>query len=106
MSLHHHSKLANNIYNLVTKRAVCYADATMEWVDGNLGSQLTMQHPAVYMSNLVHTEKSWGSRYNGQHQDAGAKLVHAAPHTTGQIISKSISNGGGRGSYRGVSTCG
>lgn len=95
---------ANNIYNLVTKRAVCYADATMEWVDGNLGSQLTMKYPAVYMLEPgAHGEiLSIAFAGNGQHQDAGAKLVHAAPHTTGQIISKSISKNGGRSSYRGL----
>ncbi len=95
---------ANNIYNLVTKRAVCHADATMEWVDGNLGSQLTMKYPAVYMLEPgAHGEiLSIAFAGNGQHQDAGAKLVHAAPHTTGQIISKSISKNGGRSSYRGL----
>lgn len=95
---------ANNIYNLVTKRAVCMADATMEWVDGNLGSQLTMKYPAVYMMEPgAHGEiLSIAFSGKGQHQDAGAKLVHAAPNTTGQIISKSISKNGGRSSYRGL----
>ena len=95
---------ANNIYNLVTKRAVCMADATMEWVDGNLGSQLTMKYPAVYMMEPgAHGEiLSIAFSGKGQHQDAGAKLVHAAPNTTGQIISKSISKDGGRSSYRGL----
>jgi len=95
---------ANNIYNLVTKRAVCMADATMEWVDGNLGSQLTMKYPAVYMMEPgAHGEiLSIAFSSKGQHQDAGAKLVHAAPNTTGQIISKSISKNGGRSSYRGL----
>ncbi len=95
---------ANNIYNLVTKRAVAYADATMEWVDGNLGSKLTMKYPSVYMLEPgAHGEiLSIAFASKGQHQDAGAKLVHCAPNTTGQIISKSISKGGGRASYRGL----
>ena len=95
---------ANNIYNLVTQRAVCYQDATMEWVDGNLGSRLTMKYPAVYMMEPgAHGEiLSIAFSGKGQHQDAGAKLVHVAPNTTGQIISKSISKNGGRSSYRGL----
>jgi Fe-S cluster assembly protein SufB len=95
---------ANNIYNLVTKRAVAYADATMEWVDGNLGSKLTMKYPAVYMMEPGARGEILSIAFAsaGQHQDAGAKLVHAAPHTTGQIISKSISKNGGRSSYRGL----
>ncbi len=95
---------ANNIYNLVTKRAVAYGDATMEWVDGNLGSKLTMKYPAVYMMEPGARGEILSIAFasKGQHQDAGAKLVHAAPHTTGQIISKSISKNGGRSSYRGL----
>ena len=95
---------ANNIYNLVTKRAVAYQDATMEWVDGNLGSKLTMKYPAVYMMEPGARGEILSIAFSskGQHQDAGAKLVHAAPHTTGQIISKSISKNGGRSSYRGL----
>jgi Fe-S cluster assembly protein SufB len=95
---------ANNIYNLVTKRAVAYQDATMEWVDGNLGSQLTMKYPAVYMMEPGARGEILSIAFasKGQHQDAGAKLVHCAPNTTGQIISKSISKGGGRASYRGL----
>lgn len=95
---------ANNIYNLVTKRAMAYADATMEWVDGNLGSKLTMKYPAVYMMEPGARGEILSIAFasQGQHQDAGAKLVHAAPHTTGQIISKSISKNGGRSSYRGL----
>lgn len=95
---------ANNIYNLVTKRAMAYADATMEWVDGNLGSKLTMKYPAVYMMEPGARGEILSIAFanEGQHQDAGAKLVHAAPHTTGQIISKSISKNGGRSSYRGL----
>ncbi len=95
---------ANNIYNLVTKRAVAYQDATMEWVDGNLGSRLTMKYPAVYMLEPGARGEILSIAFasKGQHQDAGAKLVHCAPHTTGQIISKSISKDGGRSSYRGL----
>ncbi len=95
---------ANNIYNLVTKRAFAYQDAVMEWVDGNLGSQLTMKYPAVYMMEPGARGEILSIAFasKGQHQDAGAKLVHAAPHTTGQIISKSISKNGGRSSYRGL----
>jgi Fe-S cluster assembly protein SufB len=95
---------ANNIYNLVTKRAVAYQDATMEWVDGNLGSRLTMKYPAVYMLEPGARGEILSIAFAsaGQHQDAGAKLVHCAPHTTGQIISKSISKNGGRSSYRGL----
>jgi Fe-S cluster assembly protein SufB len=95
---------ANNIYNLVTKRALAYRDATMEWVDGNLGSKLTMKYPAVYMMEPGARGEILSIAFSGQgqHQDAGAKLVHAAPDTTGQIISKSISRDGGRSSYRGL----
>ncbi|ADB19185.1 FeS assembly protein SufB [Pirellula staleyi DSM 6068] len=95
---------ANNIYNLVTKRAMAYADATMEWVDGNLGSHLTMKYPAVYMMEPGARGEILSIAFAGagQHQDAGAKLVHCAPNTTGQIISKSISKNGGRSSYRGL----
>jgi Fe-S cluster assembly protein SufB len=95
---------ANNIYNLVTKRAYAYGDATMEWVDGNLGSKLTMKYPAVHMLEPGARGEILSIAFasKGQHQDAGAKLVHGAPHTTGQIISKSISKNGGRSSYRGL----
>ena len=95
---------ANNIYNLVTKRAHAYGDATMEWVDGNLGSKLTMKYPAVHMMEPGARGEILSIAFasGGQHQDAGAKLVHAAPNTTGQIISKSISKNGGRSSYRGL----
>ncbi len=95
---------ANNIYNLVTKRAMAYQDATMEWIDGNLGSKLTMKYPAVYMMEPGARGEILSIAFasQGQHQDAGAKLVHAAPNTTGQIISKSISRDGGRSSYRGL----
>jgi Fe-S cluster assembly protein SufB len=95
---------ANNIYNLVTKRAMAYRDATMEWVDGNLGSHLTMKYPAVYMMEPGARGEILSIAFasHGQHQDAGAKLVHCAPNTTGRIVSKSISKNGGRASYRGL----
>ncbi len=95
---------ANNIYNLVTKRAMAYQDATMEWVDGNLGSCLTMKYPAVYMMEPGARGEILSIAFagRGQHLDAGAKLVHCAPNTTGQIVSKSISKNGGRASYRGL----
>jgi len=95
---------ANNIYNLVTKRAVAHEAATMEWVDGNLGSRLTMKYPAVYMLEPGARGEILSIAFAsaGQHQDAGAKLVHCAPNTSGQIISKSISKNGGRSSYRGL----
>ena len=95
---------ANNIYNLVTKRAVALQDSVMEWVDGNLGSQLTMKYPAVHMMEPGARGEILSIAFasQGQHQDAGAKLVHGAPNTTGQIISKSISKNGGRSSYRGL----
>jgi len=95
---------SNNVYNLVTKRAAAYADATMEWVDGNLGSKLTMKYPAVWlMEPGAHGEVlSIAFAGSGQHQDTGAKMVHAAPNTTSTILSKSISKGGGRAGYRGL----
>jgi len=95
---------ANNIYNLVTKRAVAYRDSLVEWVDGNLGSRLTMKYPAIYMlepgARGEVLSVAFASR--GQHQDAGAKVVHCAPHTSSRIVSKSISKSGGRASYRGL----
>jgi Fe-S cluster assembly protein SufB len=95
---------SNNVYNLVTKRAAAYADATMEWVDGNLGSKLTMKYPAVWlMEPGAHGEVlSIAFAGPGQHQDTGAKMVHAAPNTTSTILSKSITKGGGRAGYRGL----
>jgi Fe-S cluster assembly protein SufB len=95
---------SNNVYNLVTKRAVAEENATMEWVDGNLGSKVTMKYPAVYMvGEGAHGEiLSIAFAGNGQHQDAGGKVVHVAPNTTSRIISKSISKSGGRASYRGL----
>jgi len=95
---------SNNVYNLVTKRAVAYRDATMEWVDGNLGSKLTMKYPAVILKEPgAHGEVlSIAFAGKGQHQDAGAKMTHAAPNTTSKIVSKSISKDGGRAGYRGL----
>ncbi|NUQ63905.1 MAG: Fe-S cluster assembly protein SufB [Pirellulales bacterium] len=95
---------ANNIYNLVTKRAVGYGDSLVEWVDGNLGSRLTMKYPAVYMKEPGARAEILSVAFAsaGQHQDAGAKVVHLAPHTASRIISKSISKNGGRSSYRGL----
>ncbi len=95
---------SNNVYNLVTKRAAAYRNATMEWIDGNIGSLLTMKYPAVWlMEEGAHGEVlSIAYAGKGQHQDAGAKMVHAAPNTTSLITSKSISKDGGRGGYRGL----
>jgi len=95
---------SHNVYNLVTKRAVAYENATMEWVDGNLGSRLTMKYPAVWMMGEgAHGEVlSIAFAGPGQHLDAGAKMVHAASSTTSTITSKSISRGGGRAGYRGL----
>lgn len=95
---------SNNVYNLVTKRAVAYKNATMEWVDGNLGSKVTMKYPAVILAGEgAHGEVlSIAFAGDGQHQDAGGKITHVAPNTSSQIISKSISKDGGRASYRGL----
>ncbi len=95
---------SNNVYNLVTKRAVAEEDATMEWVDGNLGSKVTMKYPAVILKGeRAHGEiLSIAFAGEGQHQDAGGKVTHVAPNTTSVITSKSISKDGGRSSYRGL----
>jgi Fe-S cluster assembly protein SufB len=95
---------SQNVYNLVTKRAVAHENATMEWVDGNLGSKLTMKYPAIWlMGEGAHGEVlSIAFAGEGQHQDAGGKAVHVAPHTSSVITSKSISKNGGRASYRGL----
>ncbi len=95
---------SNNVYNLVTKRAVCHEGATMEWIDGNIGSKVTMKYPAVFMvgEHAKGEVLSVAMSGEGQHQDAGAKMVHAAPHTSSSIISKSVARGGGRTSYRGL----
>jgi Fe-S cluster assembly protein SufB len=95
---------SHNVYNLVTKRAQAFKNATMEWVDGNLGSKLTMKYPAVWlMDEGAHGEVlSIAFAGKGQLQDAGGKIIHAAPHTSSVITSKSISKNGGRTSYRGL----
>jgi Fe-S cluster assembly protein SufB len=95
---------SNNVYNLVTKRARAEAEAHMEWIDGNIGSQLTMKYPSVYLMGPKASGEVLSVAYAGagQHQDAGAKMVHAAPETTSTIISKSISKDAGRTSYRGL----
>ncbi len=94
---------SDNVYNLVTKRAVAHEDATVEWIDGNLGSKVTMKYPAIYlMGERAHGEiLSAAFAGPGQHQDAGAKCIHVAPNTTSNIVSRSISKGTGRTSYRG-----
>jgi Fe-S cluster assembly protein SufB len=95
---------SKNTYNLVTKRAAAYKDATMEWVDGNLGSKLTMKYPAVWLMEPGARGEVLSVAFatDDMHQDAGAKMVHVAPHTSSQIISKSISKGTGRSTYRGL----
>ncbi len=95
---------SNNIYNLVTKRAVAYKNATVEWVDGNIGSKLTMKFPCIYLMGEGAKGEILSVAFAGagQHQDAGAKVIHAAPRTTSTITSKSISKDGGRASYRGL----
>ncbi len=95
---------SKNVYNLVTKRAQAFKNATMEWVDGNLGSKVTMKYPAVWMMEEGARGEVLSVAFSsdGQHQDAGAKMVHVAPNTSSQITSKSISKGTGRSSYRGL----
>ncbi len=95
---------STNVYNLVTKRAVVEEEGHMEWIDGNIGSRLTMKYPAVVMIGPKASGEVLSVAYAGpgQHQDAGAKMTHAAPETTSKIVSKSISKGGGRTSYRGL----
>jgi Fe-S cluster assembly protein SufB len=95
---------SKNVYNLVTKRAVAHRNARVEWIDGNLGSKLTMKYPAVYLvGEGAHAEiLSVAFSGKGQHQDAGSKVIHAAPNTTSVVTSKSVSKDGGRGSYRGL----
>src|SRR6059036_1166024 len=95
---------STNVFNLVTKRAMAYADATMEWVDGNLGSQITMKYPSVYLMEpgAKGDVLSIAFAGKGQHQDAGGKMIHVAPNTSSNIVSKSISKNGGRAGYRGL----
>ncbi len=95
---------SNNMYNLVTQRALVHEHGTMEWLDGNLGSKATMKYPSCYLVGEGAHGSILSIAYagDGQHQDTGGKVVHAAPHTTSSIISKSISKGTGRSSYRGL----
>ncbi len=95
---------SNNVYNLVTKRATAAEGATMEWTDANIGSKVTMKYPAVWLMGEHATGETLSVAFSGegQHQDAGAKMVHMAPHTSSTIISKSVARGGGRTSYRGL----
>jgi Fe-S cluster assembly protein SufB len=95
---------SNNVYNLVTKRAICEEGATMEWIDGNIGSKVTMKYPAVYLTGEHAKGETLSIAFagEGQHQDAGSKMVHMAPNTSSNIVSKSVARGGGRTSYRGL----
>ena len=95
---------SNNVYNLVTKRAVAQKGATMEWIDGNIGSKVTMKYPAVWLMGEHAKGETLSIAFagEGQHQDAGSKMVHAAPNTSSSIVSKSVARGGGRTSYRGL----
>ena len=95
---------ANNVFNLVTKRAFVDANGTMEWIDGNIGSKLTMKYPAIYLKGegARGMTLSIAIAGKGQHQDAGAKMIHLAPNTSSSIVSKSISKQGGKVSYRGI----
>lgn len=95
---------SHNVYNLVTQRALVFEDGTMEWVDANLGSKVTMKYPSCYLMGKGARGEILSIAFSGpgQHQDAGGKVVHFAPHTSSKITSKSISKGGGRASYRGL----
>jgi Fe-S cluster assembly protein SufB len=95
---------SHNLYNLVTKRAVAHKNATIEWVDGNIGSKLTMKYPCVYLVGEGAKAEILSVAFagDGQHQDSGAKMIHAAPNTSSRVTSKSISRAGGRASYRGL----
>ena len=94
---------STNVYNLVTKRAIAHEGATMEWIDGNLGSKVTMKYPSVFLVGEGAKGETLSVAFAGpgQHQDAGAKMIHMAPNTTSSIVSKSIARGGGRAGYRG-----
>ena len=95
---------SNNVYNLVTKRAIAEEGASMEWVDGNIGSKVTMKYPAVWMTGEHARGETLSVAFagEGQHQDTGSKMVHFAPNTSSNIVSKSVARGGGRASYRGL----
>ena len=95
---------SSDVYNLVTKRAHAYENATVEWIDGNIGSRITMKYPSVYLLGSGAKAEILSCAYAGkdQHQDAGGKIIHNAPNTSSKVISKSISKDGGRTSYRGL----
>jgi Fe-S cluster assembly protein SufB len=95
---------SNNVYNLVTKRAIAHEGAVMEWTDANIGSKVTMKYPAVWMVGEYAKGETLSLAFSaeGQHTDSGAKMVHAAPHTSSNIVSKSVAQVGGRTSYRGL----
>ncbi len=95
---------STNVYNLVTKRAIAHEGATMEWIDGNLGSKVTMKYPSVWLMGEHAKGETLSIAFagEGQHQDAGSKMVHVAPNTSSSIVSKSVARGGGRTSYRGL----
>src|SRR5690554_2062689 len=94
---------SNNVYNLVTKRAIAHEGATMEWIDGNIGSKVTMKYPSIFLVGEHAKGETLSVAFAGpgQHQDAGAKMVYMAPYTQSSIVSKSIARGGGRAGYRG-----
>jgi Fe-S cluster assembly protein SufB len=94
---------SNNVYNLVTKRAIAHEGALMEWVDVNSGSKVTMKYPSIYLVGEHARGETLSAAFAGagQHQDTGAKMIHLAPHTSSSIVSKSVARGGGRASYRG-----
>ncbi|MBC7518046.1 MAG: Fe-S cluster assembly protein SufB [Microbacteriaceae bacterium] len=94
---------SKNVYNLVTKRAIAHEGATMEWIDGNIGSKVTMKYPSIYLVGEHAKGETLSVAFAGagQHQDAGAKMIHMAPYTQSSIVSKSIARGGGRTGYRG-----
>ncbi|WP_054953593.1 Fe-S cluster assembly protein SufB [Flaviflexus massiliensis] len=95
---------SNNVYNLVTKRTTVEEGGTMEWIDGNIGSKVTMKYPAVYLMGEHARGETLSIAFagEGQHQDTGSKMVHMAPYTSSSIVSKSVARGGGRASYRGL----
>ncbi|MEF3121621.1 Fe-S cluster assembly protein SufB [Kocuria flava] len=95
---------SNNVYNLVTKRAIAHEGATMEWIDGNIGSKVTQKYPAVYMTGEHARGETLSIAFagEGQHQDTGSKMVHIAPNTSSSIVSKSVARNGGRSAYRGL----
>lgn len=95
---------STNVYNLVTKRAVVDAGGTMEWIDGNIGSKVTMKYPAVYLTGEHAKGETLSVAFagEGQHQDTGSKMVHMAPNTSSTIVSKSVARNGGRAAYRGL----